>query len=522
MKITLFFCLSIFFLQNANAQTYAGFRTNDTTYFASNAVYPYPNYLRVSWINDAVAIGSDSIFTFYPSVRLLSNSINCLDTLGMSWNGKTLLRKNNGDEYYYNFLSDSIRIRTQAQLNDTWIIATDTNAIEIWGSVSSIDTMSINGQFDSIKIIELQAYQNAMMITHPHNGKQLIISRNHGFIQLPEWYHFPYTGIYNSWEMYPYDDSFYTLVPKHFTERNITRVLMAKRYQSGNYWQYTDSLYKEFGMKYTHMKNTQDSVISSSWLNPTCMSVNYCRKQFLHVYEMIQYPSAQYPQGLYQTLDTFIISYPTDTICDSIPHIVIRDTIYPETNLNEFANGSYTSVPYFYFSTLWDTLGLFAHYHSWEDTYGDNPNFNCQTKILSLSGVQKEYYQYLEDFGVFKWDYFSRDGNYVIWQDSHWYLTYFKIGNEIFGNYVNINTLPVQETLEPTPFILYPNPASDGRYYIKGKDFEHWKVFQITGELISNGTSQIIDISSQSPGVYFLDIKEGGRTYTFKLLRTPR
>ncbi len=522
MKTTLLFWLCIFFLQNVKAQSYAGFRTNDTTYFTSGAVSPYPDYLRVNWIKDAVASGSDSIFTFYPSVRLFPNSAFCLDTLGMSWSGKTVLRKNNGDEYYYNFLSDSIRIRTQAQLNETWIIATDTNAIEIWGIVYSIDTMSIDGQIDSIKTINLQAYQNALTVAHPHNGKQLIISRNHGFVQVPEWYHFPYTGIYNFWAMYSYDDSFYTRVPRHFTERNISRVLMTKRYQSGNYWQYTDSLYKEFGMKYTHLMINQDSVISSSWLNPSCMAVNYCRKQFRHVYQMVQFPSAQYPQGLYQTIDTFLISYPTDTVCDyTVPNITIRDSIYPETHLNDIQNGSYTMVPSYYFSTLWDTLGLFAHYYSWDDNYGTNPNYNCETKVVSLSGLQKEYYQYLEDFGVFKWDYFSRDGNYVIWEDRHWYITYFNIGNEVFGNHVNIITLPVHETLVSAPFTVFPNPAADGRFYIKGKDDAHWKLFRITGELISNGIGKMIDISSQSAGVYFLEIKEGGRAYTFKLLRNP-
>ena len=182
MKTTLLFWLCIFFLQNVKAQSYAGFRTNDTTYFTSGAVSPYPDYLRVNWIKDAVASGSDSIFTFYPSVRLFPNSAFCLDTLGMSWSGKTVLRKNNGDEYYYNFLSDSIRIRTQAQLNETWIIATDTNAIEIWGIVYSIDTMIIDGQIDSIITINFQSYQNTLTVVHLHNVNKLIINIKNVFL----------------------------------------------------------------------------------------------------------------------------------------------------------------------------------------------------------------------------------------------------------------------------------------------------------------------------------------------------
>ncbi len=69
---------------------------------------------------------------------------------------------------------------------------------------------------------------------------------------------------------------------------------------------------------------------------------------------------------------------------------------------------------------------------------------------------------------------------------------------------------------------FYPNPVSNGKIYITSKqnltkeitifDVLGKKVFQVTQ------TSKEVNVSSLSPGVYIIKIKEGEATYTRKLI----
>lgn len=69
---------------------------------------------------------------------------------------------------------------------------------------------------------------------------------------------------------------------------------------------------------------------------------------------------------------------------------------------------------------------------------------------------------------------------------------------------------------------IYPNPVSNGKIYITSKSSLEKEVviFDILGKTIlqSTLTSKELNVSSLTPGVYFIKIKEGEATATRKLI----
>jgi hypothetical protein len=177
---------------NINAQNWQSVPANDTNWFViNNTPYNQSGRLRVAWLDSSISSGSITTNYFYLSLRM--NSIGCLDTLGASWLGKKYTRNQiTGEEQYYNLFNDTIILKTKSGLNDTWIVVSDTSGIDIVATVISEGVLAIDGMMDSIKSIQLQAFQLGNPITHDYNT-QLILSKNHGFVRALEWYSFPYS-----------------------------------------------------------------------------------------------------------------------------------------------------------------------------------------------------------------------------------------------------------------------------------------------------------------------------------------
>ena len=154
-------------------------------------------YLRGMRIDSVTVSGSDTIFHPYHTPRVVALNgnyfIDPLDSVGGSWLGKNVIKHTNGtfrfdDEWY-----DSIVIKTQAHLGDTWTFFKDTTNISYKATLTAIDTMTILGIIDSVKKITIEADVSGVMNTaDPVNNFQIILSKNHGFVQVFDLYTFPY------------------------------------------------------------------------------------------------------------------------------------------------------------------------------------------------------------------------------------------------------------------------------------------------------------------------------------------
>lgn len=69
---------------------------------------------------------------------------------------------------------------------------------------------------------------------------------------------------------------------------------------------------------------------------------------------------------------------------------------------------------------------------------------------------------------------------------------------------------------------FYPNPASNGKIYITSKSTSNKEIaiYDVLGKKVLQAvmTSKELNISSLSPGVYIIKIKEGEATATRKLI----
>ncbi len=77
-----------------------------------------------------------------------------------------------------------------------------------------------------------------------------------------------------------------------------------------------------------------------------------------------------------------------------------------------------------------------------------------------------------------------------------------------------------QETIEGLNF--YPNPVSNGKIYITSKSLldKEVTIYDVLGKRVFQSlvTSKELNISSISPGVYIIKIREGEATATRKLI----
>src|SRR5215217_9581068 len=134
MRLPLLLTLFLFSIPNADAQRWKTVPIADTSYFAAGdhsaglLFATDSNYLRTVFIREALASGNDTSYYFFHNLR--TPNINaCVDTAAPAWLGSHFIRKENGTEYYFNSFNDTITIRTDAPLNSSWTLATDTAGV---------------------------------------------------------------------------------------------------------------------------------------------------------------------------------------------------------------------------------------------------------------------------------------------------------------------------------------------------------------------------------------------------------
>lgn len=334
----LLLCLLTILAIEVHCQNYKSVVSVDTLYYASKSyMWPYSNTLRTAFVVQSANIGNDSIHYFYPCVRAVSSPWACLDTLGPSWLGNSFVRNNLGEETYKNIANQDIVLKTLNNLNDTWKIVTDSNNVEIWGTITQIDTMTIDNQLDTVKTITLQAYLNMTPVSHFHNNHQIKLSKNHGFVTCFDFYIFPYDAL-NLMSVMPLDTGTFHRIDKKHSSKTLNEINFAKKFQPGNYWQFIDSFHTHNNSTfYTVIDRIQDSVISYSLLNPNCAVVNFYRitKRNSHSYTA---PTPPNQTGFTFTLDTLFYTYYTDTICNPNNYIVLHNNIFPETHFHNLPN----------------------------------------------------------------------------------------------------------------------------------------------------------------------------------------
>lgn len=191
-KIVLF--LSLLLPVLSYAQNYNPLQFGPKTYFTNSN-----GYLRGMRIDSVGAVGADSVYYPFHTTRMAGYLRGyctipfAKDTAGGSWLGKKVIKQADGTWLFDNIWHDTVVIRSQAAIGDTWRFFDDATNIGYNATVTSIDTMTIAGEQDSVKTILISADTAGIpRTTDPVNGVTLKLSCNHGFVQAIDLYTFPY------------------------------------------------------------------------------------------------------------------------------------------------------------------------------------------------------------------------------------------------------------------------------------------------------------------------------------------
>ena len=166
------------------AQNYQTVLSNRISYFEGDQ--GYISCIRI----DSTKFDTDS--TLYPMKNIRQLDYDCYTPYGDSWIGGKVIIQKGGSNLFFNKNHDTIRIKTQARLNDEWTAFYLKDSLIIKAAVTKHDTMHFMGLIDSVKTIDFVAYDKNMnpLEINKMSNLQMRISKNHGIIETFDVYYF--------------------------------------------------------------------------------------------------------------------------------------------------------------------------------------------------------------------------------------------------------------------------------------------------------------------------------------------
>lgn len=504
----LFFLILVLSSIKSYSQNWRTVPIHDTTYYVSDdTLMWYPNMLRVIWVDSVVVNSNDSVSYFYKTIgypQVYSLPL-CLDSTAATWLGKINVRKVNGDEYFINYRGDSLLIKTNASLGDTWQIASDSNGVSFIAEVTNMDTMTIDGVLDSSKTLKVQAYQVGALTNHFYSNKEIILSKNHGFVNILEFRIFPYP--YASFSITNTNNGVHHRVPYNLTKIEFGLNDLDWKYALNNEW-ITKETHEFPGIRFT-------TLIHDSVLNYIPFGIDsgiaYLHRTTLNHTLKLQ-PT---------TLDTTNIT--TQIVIDtvyrkSVKSFTIRDSIFPEVKTRTMLNYTFPFIyndplPFaitYYLNFQCDSIPLLSD-HKIVNYFIDTLS-NCFHNNNSTAGHGTQDNYYFQKFDSLY--------NHNDWIDGFGYsqadykeYVYYNMSGCLFGNksaYAPLITLDYKT--RESEIILYPNPALNkvSIYTSDSGERIDVQILDLLGNRIMETQIQnqgSIDLSNLNSGIYIVKTK---------------
>ena len=429
--------------------------------------------------------GSDTIL--YNFNNIITVDDYCFRTDLGSWTGRPVLMKDNGDTYFFNYFNDSILIRTQAVINESWVCYKWADKRKIVARVTAIKADTILGIVDSIKIIELQSVDSlGKQISHAINGWQLKLGKNHGFVSMPSFMVFPDFGNGGFYIYHP-NLSPYHLIGFTNPETGTTNLTWNKIYDYNPGDEIHTSTYYQGGDQRYTCVISEDSkeifkVLARQEKNDTIVYLIELRRQNFGISSV-------------DTINYYVSDNPDFSLLPG--EIVDEGYMYNEfTMLNNSK-----SKPYSF---------------NWITSNGED---SC--KDLLMVDDCSVIYTYYKGLGGPYYDAFNCP--FSLCELFNHKLLYYKKGDLTWGTPLII-TENIDCKVKNPEISVFPNPAKDNItvQILKVEKkclLEIWSTngTKISEHILSNQSS-IIDISSLSKGIYFLKIKNGDKIRVIKLL----
>jgi hypothetical protein len=527
MKLLLCFLMLLVTCNTLVAQDWKTVNAGNPTYFRVKNEFTWlvnqdttVDYLRYIKIEGAASIGTDSIFYLPPSYRFTPepNPDKCIDTFGPSWLGKNFIRSPQGLETYSNRNLAPIFIKTKAGVGDSWLMAS-IDGKNYTLTVSSADTLTIDGVIDSIKVLTISADSSGNAYTNCYTGHEIVLSKSHGFVSTFEFYGFAVADIFPSGPDYSNQFSLEMIVPRFVTahqrlpaafgDMDLYKVDLQWKYKPSNEWIFKTS--HTFGIYWVH-----DSIYSATALSPNAIAVTY------------RSDTSWYTNYLNQT--AWSSSFGTirhDTFYSPNLSMYVRDTIFPELAMLPKPNPLLNEE-----MLLWPGVskacneGYLLHTeYSRTATSGWSPmQAVCPTMVFGkdYGGLFSQIFY--PNFGK----YYDSMGNYnpqaqIDWRQFRIY-DYANLDGCVQGAKYDIylNTGLRAESARISHFDVMPNPARNQitMSLPAGLAIIDIKVYNAFGQLVKCPplSATQLDISQLVPGFYVVTIvtDEGAATCRFK------
>lgn len=148
-------------------------------------------------IDSSKTIGAHIIHYHFNTLRRLPESLaDCGSSYFYKkvpiWTGSKTIIKNNGENIFLTNNGDSIRIKTNANINDTWHFFDFINGDYFEAEVTGLSMGTVLTVLDNIKVITLTLKDNTgNPVTHDFNGKEILLSENYGLVKAYDFSRFP-------------------------------------------------------------------------------------------------------------------------------------------------------------------------------------------------------------------------------------------------------------------------------------------------------------------------------------------
>lgn len=365
-------------------------------------------------------------------------------------------------------------------VNQSWILGISSSK-ELRATVDSIRWDSIpNFAYDSIATISIDVYNlsNQADTSHPFNGT-IKISKSTGLVNTIDFVEMLYQRTY---KLFKWEED--TITASDLYNLNI-----------GDEIGYSTSKSSFFSASSTHnMELISDSTSGQ------VRTLRY-KDEFVRSYRNLNGPNpidTTYPLAI----DTTSIQINVDSVFAYAYSGVVEDTISSNTPIIPL------NFPQFLVNkAISDSIVIMFSSNALEVNSNNTTTYNAYKAIVTpirstrYLGISDEFLDYV---------------------DGRKYLNYFKLGNFTYGNKPILVGLSENIPLDSKHSLsIYPNPVNEElNISIDPNDIQTIVIYNAKGQIILNPpASKQIDLSSLSPGIYFIRILTNQNTFSNKFIK---
>jgi hypothetical protein len=495
MKTVLAILLVIGTFNNSWAQNYQLIYPHQEKHFnyRDNSNVSNDTIIQSIRIDSTASLGNNLHYYNHQILSQTSYTGSCQMTIhDSSWIGHQIIAKPNGDYLFFNKDTDSICIKTAANLNDSWVLYRFPNNDYIEASLISINNSNLLGSTDSVKTIVLQAKDNSNnIINHPFNNKEIKFSKNYGLVD------------FYSMTNFPLDTNKCTLVGSSSPNMGIVNLTTAEifDYNIGDEFHIDDYFRSHFNpweYDITYIRRIVLNKVISSNQDTLTYTIARCQNRYVN----------------------FSITPDPDTIIslDTLTEVII---LSQHTRFNQLSNEIRSD------SASYSTFLIHSQFNKRTKRI-DNQYYRTGMHCWSEQvGFFAPFHSYIEGLGG---PYY--DNPYTSIGTDYYKLAYYNKGGTTWGTPLNIDctlgTSVAQIANEENNIAVYPNPVANYttitiQNFLPSEDW-NFKLYDATGRIvrlkkIQNGSFRL-KRTNLVGGIYFYQIKNNSlaKIYTGKII----